>query len=204
MTRLATILALGAALHGGCCPVDTAGVNPGGVGTCPYAGSSGQVSVGFQGATYTTPTCWQAAGNADGGGLLASDNIAFASATLGLSVEFYTNQENDTADPPCPWKTGMTVPLTSNCLSLIATGTGTFIAAAGYQATSGALAPTGSLTLVAWPEAYGDTLSISFSFDAQLLYTPALNAGGAGDAGLLPISGTAASESSGPVEGNGD
>jgi hypothetical protein len=57
---------------------------------------------------------------------------------------------------------------------------------------------------VAWPEAYGDTLSISFSFDAQLLYTPALNAGGAGDAGLLPISGTAASESSGPVEGNGD
>lgn len=200
MMRLVTILALGAALLEACCPVDDANV---GAGACPFPGSTGQVGVVFQGATYLTPTCWQAAGNADGGGLIDSDNIAFASATLGVSVEFFTNQQDDTADPACPWQTGMTVPLSSNCLSLTATGTGAFIAAAGYQATSGTLAPTGSLTIVAWPASYGDALSISFSPDAQLLYTPALNAGGAGDAGLLQISGSAAGVSTGPVVGTG-
>ncbi len=184
--------------------MDTAGVNPGGVGTCPFTASTEQVAVLFQGSTYLTPTCWHAAGDADGGGLLVSDNVDFASATLGLSVEFFTNQENDTADPVCTWQTGMIVPLTSNCLSLTATGTGAFIAAAGYQATSQGLTPTGSLTLEAWPVAYGDQLSISFSLDAALLYTPALNAGGVGDAGLLPISGSATGDSTGPVEGSGD
>lgn len=185
------------------CGVDAAGVNPGGVGSCPYAGSSGQVGVVFQGQSYLTPTCWQAAGSADGGGLIESDNIAFASATLGLQVVLFTNQQNDTADPACSWQTGMTVPLTSNCLSLIATGTGTFIASAGYQATSGTLTPTGSLTLVAFPAAYGDELSISFSPDATVLYTPALD-GATGDAGLLPISGTALAFSGGAVQGSGD
>ena len=201
MIRLATILALGSALVGGCCPVDAANV---GAAACPFPGSTGQVGVVFQGQTYLTPSCWQAAGDVDGGGLIDSDNIAFASATLGLSVEFFTNQQNDTANPPCPWETGMIVPLTSNCLSLTATGTGAFIASAGYQAASGGVTPTGSLTLVAWPAAFGDVLSISFSLDAELLYTPALNAGDVGDAGLLPISGTAASKSTGPVVGTGD
>jgi hypothetical protein len=195
---LVQLNAIAVGLLGGCCPVDAAAANP--VGSCQYAGSSGQVGVGFQGATYLTPSCWEAEGDVDGGGLLTSDNIDFASATLGLSVEFFTNQENDTGEPVCNWEAGMVVPLTSNCLSLIATGTEAFIAAAGYQATSGTLAPTGSLTIVAWPAAYGDLLSITFSFDAELLYTPALNSGGAGDAGLLPISGAAASESTGPVE----
>jgi hypothetical protein len=204
MLRLATILASAFALLagglGGCCPVYA----PPGAGSCGYAGSSGNVTVLFQGQTYSTPICWQAAGEADGGGLLESDNIAFGQAPLGLSVLFFTNQENDTADPVCDWETGTTVPLSSNCLSLIATGTDTFIASAGYQAVSGALVPTGSLTVGAWPQATGQPLSISFSADAQLLYTPALNAGEAGDAGLVPISGTASGESTGPVEGTGD
>jgi hypothetical protein len=186
---LAMVLALGA-----CCPVDGA-PDP---GTCSFPGSSGVVTVTYEGEGYGTPTCWEAAGGAGQEGLIESDNIAFGGAALDLAVVFYANQQNEVTQAACPWQAGMTVPLSSNCLSVTATGTSAFIATAGDQAAAGTLVPTGTLTLEAWPGDAGGPLSISFSPDAQLLYLPALN-GTTGDAGLLPISGTATGVSIGPV-----
>lgn len=192
MIRHAVLLA--ALAFAGCCPVYSQSAT----GTCNYPGSTGNVLVDFDGGLYSTPSCWEAAGGWTQEAVLESDNIAFGQAGLGLSVVFYPYQSNEATQPACVFQTGMTVPLTSSCLSLTATGTNTFIATAGDSPPDGGLIPTGSLTLDAWPGDAGGPLSITFSSDATLLYFPALN-GGTGSPGLLSISGSASGESIGPV-----
>lgn len=167
-------------------------------GGCIYPGSSGTATVTFNGAGFNSPACWETSGLAGQGGLLVSDNVDFATANLSLSVLLYANQDNQPSEAACRWQTGTTVPLTSPCLGVTATGTNTFIALGGYPALGGTVTPTGSLTVNAWPAAASDTLSVTFSPDAQLLYVPALD-GAAGDAGLLPVSGTLTGTSLGPV-----
>jgi len=123
---------------------------------------------------------------AEGWSFTISTPAASTATDLSLSVHFLISN----GVGACTWTSGQTVPMTSNCLQIGASGGPNFdfTAVAGTN-TSMAMPPlTGSLTLNQAPAASGQPLSITFSGNATMLNSdPTTSAA----TPLVPVSGTA-------------
>jgi hypothetical protein len=141
-------------------------------GTGAKCGGSGTISfTGTNGVNYSDPGCWifhlENSGTPPTEGELDSPN----SGNSPGSASFFFPSSDQNTNAPCPWSSGTTVQLSSQCIGGCvdwddAMGEA-WSACVGYQATSGGPLPMGSLTVTHWPASAADTLTFSLSAGAQ-------------------------------------
>ncbi len=142
-------------------------------------GGSGTISaLGKDGVTYSDPGCWQALFNNPVSVTMPNNTDVQDDKSKGTLLFDMQLLDKDVDGKPCSWASGKIVPLTSTCLK---TGVTWYDAMgrtwqyyAGVDVVTAGMTPiaTGSITVSHWPSACGDTLSYSFSADAQMQDAP--------------------------------